>query len=529
MNPGSARARHGHDVLEAEASPPAVCLRDPAGFDVAAFEALVGTDTLGRLRGLVRRLELALRGGTRPVTVWHVNSSAAGGGVADILNFLVPFGDELGVRSRWLVAGGDERFFTVTKTFHNALQGDPAAPISAPMLDHYRQTTRANARALDGLLADRGADPPDVVVVHDPQPAGMIPYWRAALPGALFVWQGHIQFDVGAIAGDHPARTAWRLLADFANQCDAAVFHLPEQVPPGLRVPTRCFLPSINPLGFLNRDLGGADGDRFVDATLHKYGLGALCDRTIPLVAQIARFDPWKDPLGVIEAYRDARARLGPHARPHLLLAGPLAMDDPEAVSVLGAVRRMVDGDPLAHALPLSPGEGRATEAQARELAALGLAADGLRADELLDLEINAFQSRADVIIAKSLKEGFGLATTGAGYHGKPRIVSEVGGLRAQVMDERGRVQACLVGGRPTFTREASIRMTRDWLVALLSRPGLARALGRRARRHVMRAFLPHRHLEDYLRLFLDLAVRRPGLAPAATNGHVTSPPGLAA
>ncbi|MFQ5829660.1 MAG: glycosyltransferase, partial [Candidatus Methylomirabilia bacterium] len=129
----------------------------------------------------------------------------------------------------------------------------------------------------------------------------------------------------------------------------------------------------------------------------------------------------------------------------------------------------------------------------------------------------NAFQTRADVIIAKSLREGFGLAVTGAGYHAKPRIVSQIGGLPAQVTDERGRAHAYLVGGTPHFSREASVSMTRDWLVKLLSTPRLRRALGEGAKRHVIRAFLPHRHLADYLTLFLELRVpagRHAELAP---------------
>ena len=122
-----------------------------------------------------------------------------------------------------------------------------------------------------------------------------------------------------------------------------------------------------------------------------------------------------------------------------------------------------------------------------------------------MELEINAFQTRADIIVAKSLREGFGLTVAGAGYHGKPRIVSHVGGLAAQMIDRGGKVHGCLVGGSPEFNRQVSIEMTRDWIVKLLCSVRLRRTMGTTAKRHVIRHFLPHRHLQDYFRLFLDL------------------------
>ncbi|MFQ5830952.1 MAG: glycosyltransferase [Candidatus Methylomirabilia bacterium] len=261
---------------------------------------------------------------------------------------------------------------------------------------------------------------------------------------------------------------------------------------------------------FHNQDLEGPPGERFVAATLAKYEMGTLTERAIPVVVQVARFDPWKDPLGVIEAHRAAREHLPQGAnQPHLVLVGPLADDDPEADSVLAGLRAAVSAEHGGvHVVPLRAAEAHRTSEQEDALRELGLAPEMLGPGDLVDLEINAFQTRADVIIAKSLREGFGLAVTGAGYHGKPRIVSEVGGLPAQVIDGRARVHACLVGGRP-FDREASIRMTRDWLLRLLVSPTLRSALAASARRHVLRTFLPHRHLADYYRLSLDLHRRR--------------------
>ncbi|MFQ5792708.1 MAG: glycosyltransferase [Acidobacteriota bacterium] len=486
-------------------------VREPAEFDLQGLQALVGAAALARLRRLARRLHLAFDGRTGQTSVWHINSSGVGGGVADILNFLVPFSTQLGVPTRWLVIGGDEWFFQITKAFHNALQGNPEVEITEEMLAHYQRISAVNARMLDRLIAEPHWSRPDVVVFHDPQPAGLISHWRARFPNTLFVWRGHLQFDAGAWHPSHPGRRVWELLLSQINQCNAAVFHLPEWVPPGLMIPVHCFLPSINPSGYPNRDLTDPAGERFIDATLKKYQMGELQDGSIPLVAQIARFDPWKDPLGVIQAYREARERLPRSGRsPRLLLAGPLAEDDPEASRVLAQVREAVNGRETVHILALAPNGVGLTSEQAEALPELGVDPRLLRPADLLDLEFNAFQTRADVIVAKSIREGFGLAVTGAGYHGKPRIVSQVGGLPAQVIDEQGRVHAFLVGGTPHFSREASIRMTRDWLVTLLSTPRLRGALGAGARRHVIRAFLPHRHLEDYFSLFLDLRSRLP-------------------
>ncbi|MFQ5946684.1 MAG: glycosyltransferase [Anaerolineae bacterium] len=499
--------------------------REPVEFDLQGLQALTGAAALARLQRLAQKLHVAFHGGTGQTTVWHINSSGVGGGVADILNSLVPLSTQLGVPTRWLVIGGDERFFEITKTFHNALQGNPGVEITEEMLAHYQRISAVNARMLGTLIAERRWTRPDVVVFHDPQPAGLISHWRAKFPNALFVWRGHLQFDAGAWHPSHPGRRVWELLLGYVNECDAAVFHLPELVPPGLMIPVHCFLPSINPSGYANRDLTGPAGERFVVATLKKYRMGELQDGSIPLVAQIARFDPWKDPLGVIQAYREAREHLPRSGRsPRLLLAGPLAEDDPEAFRVLAQLGEAVNGDEIVHILALSSNGMGLTSEQWEALRELGVDPRLLRPEDLTELEVNAFQTRADVIVAKSVREGFGLAVTGAGFHGKPRIVSQIGGLPSQVVDEQSRVHACLVGGAPHFNREVSISMTRDWLIKLLSTPRLRAALGAGARRHVIRAFLPHRHLQDYFSLFLDL---RSGLrlnAELATYPGDTTP-----
>lgn len=482
-------------------NPPQV--REVTAFDIDRLQELVGVQAIRRLRLLARKLHKAFNGSP---TVWHINSSGVGGGVADILNSLIPFSTQLGIRTQWFVIGGDDEFFKVTKAFHNALQGSPGVNIHAEMFSHYQHITAANASQMGQLVEERHWGPPDVVVLHDPQPAGLISHWRSRFPDTLFVWRGHIQFDVANWTPSHPGRRVWEVLVGFINQCDAAVFHLPEQVPEGIRIPVRFILPSINPLAPINRNLTTPAATRFIHSTLSKYGMEDLQDMSTPLVLQNARFDPWKDPHGVVQAFREAKECLPKHRkRPHLLLVGPIAGDDPEAQMILAQLGQLKDGDGTVHILPIFPGENAVTAEQGEALGEVGMDYRQLHLGDLMELEINAFQTRADIIVAKSLREGFGLTVAGAGYHGKPRIVSQVGGLLAQVTDRN----AFLVGGAPHFSREVSIAMTRDWIAKLLGSQQLRRSMGAKAKRQVIRNFLPHRHLEDYLRLFLELRLSK--------------------
>jgi trehalose synthase len=481
-------------------------IRQTPAFDLPGFEPIVGTEAIVSLRSLASEVKQAFHRDDRAVTVLHINSSSAGGGVADILNYLVPLSNEVGIAAKWLVIAGDDSFFEITKKFHNALQGSLHARITPRMFSHYECALQQTTYHLRALFREHGLSSPDIIVVHDPQPAGLIPYFRQQFPESLVIWRGHIQFDLARARASDPGCTVWRYLLGYVNQCDAAIFHLPEMAPPGLRIPARYILPSINPLAFINRDLSRPEAREFIDSTLRKYGLEHFHDRALPLLLQNARFDPWKDPTGVIRAVRSARKLLPRQTYlPQLVLAGPLAQDDPEAQAVLGQLRQMLDGDGAVHLLPIDPKSKFVTPDQKQALCSLGLEHTALTSEDLMELELNALQTRADIIIAKSLREGFGLAVTGAGYHGKPRIVSQVGGLVRQVEDGNGNLLAAMVGGRPHFNREASIKMTRDWIFKLLTTPELCEAMGRSARKSVIQNFLPHRHLSDYFNLFLDL------------------------
>ncbi|MFA5430210.1 MAG: glycosyltransferase [Candidatus Omnitrophota bacterium] len=304
--------------------------------------------------------------------IQHVNSTAVGGGVAEILNRMVPLLKEVGVDTRWDVIKGGEQFFEVTKKFHNALHGRPEE-VTAADFEIFRETGRKNAQEMD-----TGAD---IVFVHDPQPIMLV----EKKSGNKWLWRCHI--DVS-----NPSRRVWDFLMDFIPRYDSAVFSAPSF---SMRLPIRQFLisPSIDPLSDKNRELP----DETVKQVMDKYGI----PRDKPVITQISRFDRLKDPVGVIEAFRLARK----HADCRLVLAGGTASDDPEGMSVLSEVREKAQGDPDIHILLMKQN----------------------------DLEINALQRGSTVIMQKSLKEGFGLTVTEALWKGKPVVASGVGGIPLQI------------------------------------------------------------------------------------------------
>jgi trehalose synthase len=304
--------------------------------------------------------------------IQHVNSTAVGGGVAEILNRMVPLLKEVGVDTRWDVIKGGEQFFEVTKKFHNALHGRPEE-VTAADFEIFRETGSKNAQEMD-----TGAD---IVFVHDPQPIMLV----EKKSGNKWLWRCHI--DVS-----NPSRRVWDFLMDFIPRYDSAVFSAPSF---SMRLPIRQFLisPSIDPLSDKNRELP----DETVKRVMDKYGI----PRDKPVITQISRFDRLKDPVGVIEAFRLARK----HADCRLVLAGGTASDDPEGMSVLSEVREKAQGDPDIHILLMKQN----------------------------DLEINALQRGSTVIMQKSLKEGFGLTVTEALWKGKPVVASGVGGIPLQI------------------------------------------------------------------------------------------------
>lgn len=333
-----------------------------------AYAAVVGDSEIGALRVLARQLQ------NRRVKM--VNSTAVGGGVAEILNRLVPLLDDLGVSTRWEVLKGGEQFFAVTKGFHNALHGAPYEG-HAEWFDIFLATNREN---LHHMQFDE-----DFVVIHDPQPAALI----EARDGSKSRWLWRCHIDLS-----HPSREVWEFLRPFVERYHAAIFSSPAFTQ-GLKIPQYLVHPTIDPLADKNRELP----PEAMREVLERFGI----DPHRPILTQISRFDRLKDPVGVIQAYKMVRK----HTDCQLVLAGGGASDDPEGEAVLNEVKEVAGNDPDVHILNLPPWS---------------------------HLEINALQRASTIVIQKSLREGFGLTVSEALWKGKPVVASAVGGIPTQVI-----------------------------------------------------------------------------------------------
>jgi trehalose synthase len=331
------------------------------------YEEFVGRGTIDELRLLGHHLE-----GRRIITV---NSTAVGGGVAEILNRLVPLSHELGVDIRWDVIKGGEDFFGVTKRIHNALHGK-AEVLTARDYEVMRETIARN-------LADMDLDA-DILFIHDPQPAGLIEA-RQRNRGR-WVWRCHI--DLSA-----PQDDVWEFLKGYVSRYDATVFSAP-QFSRHLKMPQVMITPSIDPLSDKNRELSEAETDDVLTRL--------KIPRDKPIVTQVSRFDRLKDPLGVIAAFRQVQK----HNDCRLVLAGGGATDDPEGAEVLAAVHEAANDDPDIHVIELPP---------------------------TANVEINAIQRASTLVLQKSIKEGFGLTVSEALWKGKPVIAGAVGGIPLQI------------------------------------------------------------------------------------------------
>jgi trehalose synthase len=332
--------------------------------NIDEYVPIVGQSIVDDLRLLAERL--------RGKVVQHVNSTAVGGGVAEILNRMVPLLRELGVDTRWDLIRGGEQFFAVTKKFHNALHGSPEE-IGQRDFDVFLATSEQNVREVD----IRG----DIVFIHDPQPIALV----KRRDDNKWIWRCHV--DVS-----NPNRKVWKFLREFIVRYDSAVFSAPSF---SQTLPIRQFLitPSIDPLSDKNRELP----EEAVAAVFEKYGV----PRDKPVITQISRFDRLKDPLGVIAAY----AQVKRYNDCRLVLAGGTAADDPEGAQVLREVQERSRRDPDIHVLLLPQN----------------------------DLEVNALQRGSTIIVQKSLKEGFGLTVSEALWKAKPVVASNVGGIPLQV------------------------------------------------------------------------------------------------
>jgi trehalose synthase len=322
-------------------------------------------------RGVIDDLRLAAEK-LSGKTVQMVNSTAVGGGVAEILNRMVPLLSEMGINTKWDVIRGGMDFFSVTKKFHNALHGKQEE-ITQHDFDIFMETSQKNIEQVE----IKG----DIVFIHDPQPIALI----NKKTDNKWIWRCHI--DVS-----NPNQAVWEFLKGFMTRYDAAVFSAPSF---SQNLPIRQFLiaPSIDALSDKNKELP----QETIDAVLQKYGI----DNSKPIITQISRFDRLKDPVGVIEAFFLVKR----HIDCQLILAGGTAADDPESVEVFEEVKEKAKQDPDIHIL-LMPQN---------------------------DIEVNALQRASAVIIQKSLKEGFGLTVAEALWKSKPVVASAVGGIPLQI------------------------------------------------------------------------------------------------
>jgi len=338
-----------------------------------SYAAVTSRDVVRHLQQLAEPL--------RGKTVVHVNSTRVGGGVAEILDKLVPLSRELGIDSRWEVITGDSEFYQCTKSMHNAIQGNRIT-ISDALLNHFLEVNEQNANQLRSIL-----EAADFVFIHDPQPVALLKYCSSRK--GKWIWRCHID-------ASHPYRGVWRFIDRFVRGYDASIFSLPQFVQM-LPHPAYIIPPSIDPLSDKNIDLTQDE----LDSVRARFGINP----DAPMIAQISRFDRFKDPIGVVEAYQLAKKFI---PALQLVLAGGGASDDPEGEAVLSEVRYAAGDDPNIKILLLPPDAHRT---------------------------INALQRLADIVLQKSTKEGFGLTVTEALWKGKPVIGGDTGGIRLQVIN----------------------------------------------------------------------------------------------
>jgi trehalose synthase len=374
----------------------------------------------------------------RGAKVLHINSTKEGGGVAEILHKLIPLKQALGIEADWEIITGNQEFYQCTKGFHNALQGMRQS-ISEKLLRNYEKTNKENGERLKSKLKEA-----DFVFIHDPQPAPLLKYTPERR--GKWIWRCHID-------ASKPYREVWKYLREWIIPYDASIFSLPEFAQP---LPHAQYIipPSIDPLSEKNCPLP-------VDEIKGVYTQFNL-DPELPMITQVSRYDRFKDPLGVIEAYKLA-SKLTPL---QLVLAGGGASDDPEGEAVLNEVKQASNGAPNIHVL-LLPADANRT--------------------------INALQRASDIILQKSIREGFGLTVSEGMWKGKPVIGGDTGGIRLQVIDH--------YTGFLVRTPEGAALRTRY----LLHRRDKLEEMGMRAKRFVRENFLITRHLREYLTLMVGL------------------------
>jgi trehalose synthase len=400
---------------------------------LADYTHLVGRPLVEEISELAEKL--------KGLKVLHLSATAFGGGVSEILYTLVPLMRDVGIEADWQIMIGREEFYNVTKLMHNSLQGADQVLTEDEWIT-YERYNRINALELTGGW--------DVIIVHDPQPAAV----RQHVPEKARTWVWRCHIDVST-----PNPETINRIVPLIKDYDHSVFHLQEYVPAaldGAAGNVHICPPAIDPLSPKNMALSPEDAAFVCDQ------FGVDVDR--PLICQVSRFDPWKDPIGVIDAYREVTQEM-PEVQ--LALVGSMATDDPEGWEFFNSTLEYAQGDPDIKIL--------------NNLNNVGA------------IEVNAFQSQSDVVIQKSTREGFGLTVSEALWKARPFIGGDVGGIPLQVQDG---TTGYLVSSAEECA-ERSLKILRE--------PDLGKQLGRAGKEHVRKHFLTPRLLRDWLGIFKGL------------------------
>jgi trehalose synthase len=407
---------------------------NPGNKSLADYRSIIRRDLYDEVVDLSERL--------KGVRVLHVNATSFGGGVAEILYTLVPLMRDVGLEAEWGVMFGAEPFFNVTKGFHNALQGaDYELSVEGRAI--YEEYNRQSAALVEAQ------EEWDIVLVHDPQPALLKHFSGGLSPKTKWIWRCHIDTST-------PNRQVLDYLLPYITDYDAQIYTMKEYTPPEVSLPGLTIIPpSIDPLSPKNMALSPDDA-RYI---ANQFGV----DTERPFLLQVSRFDPWKDPLGVIDVYRAVKEEV-PEVQ--LVLIGSMAHDDPEGWDYWYKTVNYAAGDQDIFLFSNLTNVGA--------------------------IEVNAFQSIADVVIQKSIREGFGLVVTEALWKARPLVASRVGGIPMQVSAGGG----ILIDTIPEAAA-ASAKLLKD--------PEFAHEMGRRGKEHVRQHYLTPRQLRDNLKLFAKL------------------------
>jgi len=362
--------------------------------------------------------------------VEHINSTYYGGGVAEILSSLTLLMNDVGIKTGWRLLKGNQDFFNVTKKFHNALQGENIR------LSENKKKIYTECSEINSILMHIHSL--DAIIIHDPQPLPLINFYKKKQP---WIWRCHIDLS-------NPNKELWSYLKQFIEKYDAVVVSMEQYKQKDLQKPHHIIQPSIDPLTVKNKFIP----DSVVKRYLSKFGV----DLDKPVISQVSRFDKWKDPLGVVKSFEIIKKQVDCK----LVLLGSMASDDPEGEIIYNRLMEKVKDN--------------------KDIIVINYADDFL---------VNCLQRASDVIIQKSLKEGFGLTVTEALWKGTPVVAGNVGGIPLQVIDGKN---GYLVN---------NIRECADRTIKLLKDPRLREELGTAGMGHVKKNFLITRHLMDYIHL----------------------------